>query len=54
VQPSEPQVSTAYYPPGPGAAAPVQSVVPQYVSPSRYSTGGRWYPFYGYRRPNFN
>jgi hypothetical protein len=54
VQPSQPQVSTAYYPPVPSAVAPSQAPAPQYVSPSSCNSGGRWYPFYGYRRPNFN
>ena len=54
VQPSAPQVWTAYYPPAPGAAAPAPTVVPQYSSPPQCTTSGRWYPFYGYRRPNLD
>jgi hypothetical protein len=54
VQPSAPQVSTAYYPPAPGTAAPAMTVVPQYSSPPQCTTGGGWTPFYGNRRPNLD
>jgi hypothetical protein len=53
-QPSTATVRTAFYPPEPGSAAPAPTVVPQYSSPAPSSTGGRWYPFYGYRRPNLD
>jgi len=52
VQPSAPQVSTAYYPPAPGSAAPAVTVVPQYSSPPQCTTRSGWTPFYGNRRPN--
>jgi hypothetical protein len=47
VQPSAPQVSTAYYPPSEDTA-----VTPQTTSPRQYN-GARWYPFYGNRRPSY-
>jgi hypothetical protein len=54
VQPSAPQVRTAYYPP---SASSVAAPAPQYYyysSPAPQGTGCRWYPFYGYRQPNLN
>lgn len=49
VQPSAPQASTSSYPPAPGTVAPAV----QYSQP-QCTTGSRWYPFYGYHRPNLN
>lgn len=47
VQPTAPQVSTAYYPPAEDTAFPAQSVSP------RNCNSARWYPFYGNRRPSY-
>ena len=38
--------STGYWPPATTAAPPAASY-------SQPSTGGKWYPFYGYRRPAY-
>ena len=47
VQPGEPQsVTTNYWPSETTAAAPASRSVQR-------STGGQWYPFYGYRRPAY-
>ena len=51
VEPSTPQVSTAYYPPAEDTAVPAESASPQQCYGS-YGTGG-WYPFYGNYRPSY-
>jgi hypothetical protein len=47
VQPSAPQVSTAYYPPAQDTAVPAQP-----TSPRQYNAT-QWYPFYGNHRPSY-
>ncbi|MGO8690380.1 MAG: hypothetical protein ACLQLG_12165 [Thermoguttaceae bacterium] len=51
VQGTGPQVVTSYYPPAQGAVIVPQSAV-RYISPPQYGCG-RFYPFYGYRRPAY-